>query len=134
MSKAEHQLMQDPFLLLGYGINAYFNIMISLAYMCLCITIFMAPVIFIYMNNEWGQLKDNALTKVTLGNYGGASNQCFTPQIKAGTFSLYCPAGAMIIGRATEIGIISNKASKRNYCTEQAIWKTEDNVKVTNCS
>lgn len=53
--KYEEEINNDPFILLGYGINAYFDIMISLAYMCVCITIFMLPVFILYAsNNEHG--------------------------------------------------------------------------------
>jgi len=44
LPKGESEISKDPFLLLGYGINAYFDIMVSLAIMFICITLIMTPV------------------------------------------------------------------------------------------
>jgi len=49
--KSDSMCQSDPFLLLGYGINAYFDIMISLAMMCFMVTLFMTPVMAIYAGN-----------------------------------------------------------------------------------
>jgi hypothetical protein len=46
--KSEATLVEDPFLILGYGINAYFDIMISLSTMCVMITLFMIPAFYAY--------------------------------------------------------------------------------------
>ena len=51
LPKSESQLIEDPFLLLGYGLNAYFDIMVALSYMCLIITLFLSPVIYGYAHN-----------------------------------------------------------------------------------
>ena len=52
LPKAEVEIKQDPFLLLGYGVNAYFDIMLSFCTMFLCITAFMIPVFAGYAGNE----------------------------------------------------------------------------------
>jgi hypothetical protein len=57
LPKGEAEIIKDPFLLLGYGINAYFDIMMSLAMMCACITLMMAPVFKLYSSNDVHGLK-----------------------------------------------------------------------------
>ena len=52
MPKSENTLMDDPFLILGYGVNAYFDIMISLALMCFIVTLFMTPIMMLYSGNS----------------------------------------------------------------------------------
>lgn len=41
---------EDPFLILGYGVNAYIEILTSFSYMFLVITLFAIPVYAIYLN------------------------------------------------------------------------------------
>ena len=52
MPKSDSKTSRNPFLMLGYGVNAYFDILISMAWMCLMITIFMFPVTWVYANNR----------------------------------------------------------------------------------
>jgi hypothetical protein len=49
--KGDKEITDNPFLLLGYGINAQFDIMLSMVYMFICITIFCIPVYYVYKNN-----------------------------------------------------------------------------------
>ena len=44
------QSREDPFLILGYGVNAYIEILTSFSYMFLAITIFVIPVYLIYLS------------------------------------------------------------------------------------
>jgi hypothetical protein len=48
ISKADMEIQEDPFLLLGYGMNAYFDVLISLSRMMLAITLFSIPIFVIY--------------------------------------------------------------------------------------
>lgn len=50
--KADKSLIEDPFIILGYGVNSYFDTIWSLALMCLAITVFMAPVFYVFRTNE----------------------------------------------------------------------------------
>jgi hypothetical protein len=52
LPKGESEINKEPFILLGYGINAYFDIMISLCTMFVCITFFMLPVYHGYAHNN----------------------------------------------------------------------------------
>ena len=63
--KSEGQLIDDPFLVLGYGINAYFDIMRELCLMFLTITAFFIPVYMWYKYNPQQALKSSAANPFT---------------------------------------------------------------------
>ena len=44
---------EDEFKVLGFGINAYFDIILSLTKMCLCITLFCIPLFIIYGKGDY---------------------------------------------------------------------------------
>ena len=48
MPKSDSQIDSEPFILLGYGVNAFFDIMESLMFMFLCITLFSMPMYYVY--------------------------------------------------------------------------------------
>lgn len=52
MSKTERMLTQDPYLILGYGINAFFEILLQLVNMFLVITVFCIPLYVGYSTNS----------------------------------------------------------------------------------
>jgi len=52
MPKNEAQISEDPYLVLGYGVNAYFDILYSLSLMFVCITIFCLPIYWIYSSGS----------------------------------------------------------------------------------
>lgn len=52
MPKSETQLNNEPFLRLGYGVNSYFDIMLSIFYMFTFISLVCLPVFYIYGNND----------------------------------------------------------------------------------
>lgn len=118
--KGEAKLLKDPFLILGYGVNAYFDIMVSLSIMFCCITLFLAPVYANYAYNDIGAMKNYpsyGMNQFTLGNYGGASQLCLQKRIQFEKMKLECPAGVMIIGDTSEMGIISADSKMSSHCT-----------------
>lgn len=50
--KNDDMLRDDPFLYLGYGVNAYFNTMLNLAKMFAMITLFVIPLYMVYSGNN----------------------------------------------------------------------------------
>jgi hypothetical protein len=50
--ESELELMEEPFLMLGYGINSYFDIMKQIMFMFMFITIVLSPVHYIYSSNN----------------------------------------------------------------------------------
>lgn len=63
---------------MGYGINAYFDLMLSLIYMFTAITIFSIPMYYAFSKNDIGYFKTSysSFDKFTLGNLGGANVVC----------------------------------------------------------
>ena len=49
--ESDKQIAEDPFLILGYGINAFFDIISSLSVMFIWITIFFLPLFYIYSSH-----------------------------------------------------------------------------------
>ena len=49
--KAEQDIDDEPFVMLGYGVNAYFNILKYLGIMFFMITLFSIPIYTIYLGN-----------------------------------------------------------------------------------
>jgi hypothetical protein len=58
--KNEVELEDNPFLYLGYGVNAYFSTMLHMVKMLLVITLFTMPMLAVYSGNDTKALKDLA--------------------------------------------------------------------------
>jgi len=56
--------------MLGYGVNAYFNILKYLGIMFFMISLFSIPIFVIYSGNSVNML--TGLNKLSLGNLGGS--------------------------------------------------------------
>lgn len=79
MPKSDSLIISEPFLILGFGVNAFFDIIKSLMYLMLCIFVFTIPILMIYKENPQQGLKSLELSPVkfwfdsfSLGNLGGA--------------------------------------------------------------
>jgi hypothetical protein len=76
--KGEEAIEEDPFLILGYGINSYFDILLNLFWMFTFITIFCIPIYIIFAQNRYfAEWKTYQISRFSLGNMGGASMACF---------------------------------------------------------
>ena len=77
ISKSDEQLQEDPFLVLGYGVNAYFDMLSSLSLMFLCISVFCIPVFTLYgSHTAFSDWKSYPIARFTLGNMGSSSMFC----------------------------------------------------------
>ena len=75
--KSDEAIEQDPFLLLGYGMNSYFQIMVELMVMVGLISIVTIPLMLSL--SEYGALEQYPgyeWNQYTLGNIGGADAFC----------------------------------------------------------
>lgn len=73
MPKTDLKLEEDPYLRLGFGMNAYFDTLKYMMIMMLLIFVFSFPAIKIY--SSYDGLKNGAMymfTKYSLGNLGGS--------------------------------------------------------------
>jgi hypothetical protein len=101
MPKSETLLIKEPFLRLGYGVNSYFDIMLSIFYMFSFISVVCIPVFYIYgISNEAMGMEELqsgfalVLGKFSLGNMGSSSVQCDSKRIDEGIkWNLNCHNG-----------------------------------------
>jgi hypothetical protein len=129
MPKSELAIEEDPFLLMGFGMNAYFDIMKQLIFMFFWISVFFVPVFYIY--SSYDGLKNAPyypLDMWSLGNMGGSSVQCGSvPQSVAGArLSLTCPTGTFDTtvtqqsdpdSKVLVYGIINDSTDVKTYCS-----------------
>jgi hypothetical protein len=82
--KSEIELIKEPFLMLGYGVNAYFDVMYSVMWMFIIISLACIPIFHIYGYNHVGGIQlylegeglKLILATFSLGNMGGATVIC----------------------------------------------------------
>jgi len=139
LPKSESQVIEDPFLILGYGLNAYFDIMTALAGMCLMITLFISPVIMNYAHNEIDGLKDDPkymFNQFTIGNLGGSGVYCNQRRIGVGEMKLDCPNGNILVDQYTKFGIMSTEVLQKMHCTDESVFSSfnNDSSAYTNCT
>ena len=123
----DDHLEDDPFLMLGYGFNAYFDMLLSFVYMMLTITVFCIPIFMLYKGNSIHELRSSEpnpikqLLEFTLGNMGAASTFCASKQIKAQKFTAECPQGSIIDYDSLQWGFMDRAMTKNSFCRQGAI-------------
>ena len=75
--KSDLRIEEDPYLQLGYGMNAYFQIVLQLMCMVFCIMLVTVPMMMIYSTHE-GLIAEPgySFNQYTLGNFGGSDTLC----------------------------------------------------------
>jgi len=130
--KSDQLIEDDPFLLLGYGMNSYFQVMVELMWMVGIITLVLAPIMMTFASfDALATFPGYDFNQYTLGNIGGSSAVCqqatFTGKYTA--LSIDCPAGTVIdltakaenTGAAIfDYGIIPSTADVNTYCMSSA--------------
>ena len=112
MPKSEKQIKEDPYLIIGYGINAFFDILLSLCTMFCMISIAAIPIFFIYSSMGQGTYSDEKsypISKFLLGNMGGASVFCHSGLMEKSHMDLSCPTGTFFDGSKALFGLISTE-------------------------
>lgn len=113
----EQGLLENPYLMGGYGVNAYFNILDYLSQMFVFITLCCIPLYAIYGSGVglkgW---KSFPVMRFTLGNLGGSATQCKQGTFTRGNIRLFCPPNSLIDTSDANFGIISNKFESHEYC------------------
>lgn len=77
MPKNDAETSEDPFILLGYGINSFFDLMSQLFWFAIMVTIFMTPLMMEFSNHS-GLAKEPRyiFNQFALGNMGGTTIAC----------------------------------------------------------
>ena len=112
--KAEKQ-QKDPYLILGYGMIAYFDMLRVLIYVFGLITLLSLPSLFIY--NSYDAMR-NANNKIfsaySLGNMGFSAGRCFTGPLGADRIMPSCASGTL--SDIVSAGFIPGDSPDVNYC------------------
>jgi len=138
--KSEEQLIEDPFLILGYGINAYFDVMFQLCLMFFTISLFFIPVFSWYKYNPQRALASESpnpfrqLQSYTIGNMGGSQVICQQKKLNVKSMTFECPPGTDIDYSNIIYGIMSPKLDLSYYCTEEAILASSGNDDKDKCT
>lgn len=122
MSRHEDELIDNPFLVLGFGINAYFDMMLQLCEMFFIITMFFIPVFVWYRNNAESALATKELNPIkqlkafSLGNMGGATTVCAQKKVKTNSIHIECPEGLFMDYDNIIFGAMSSELSVSYFC------------------
>lgn len=125
--KSDLRVDKDPYLLLGYGMNSYFTVMLQLMWLCVLICVVAIPLMGIYATGE----QFTGLNAYSLGNLGGSDVVCAQAPIQyaTSTIAIQCPAQTYIDLDAasfeddTQIyssGLINAGVGKQNVCSTAA--------------
>ena len=127
--KSELRAEEDPFLLLGYGMNSYLIIMLELTVLTGLISLVTIPLMLTFSSfNALETMPGYDWNQYTLGNIGGSDAFCTQSTFmsdEASAMSLSCPNGSVINLTAQAIntgnpmfaaGIIPNTAEVNDYC------------------
>lgn len=128
--EGDDALNEAPFLILGYGINAYFEIISSLFWMMTLISIVFIPVLAVYADNTVNGLagQPKAIINMwSLGNMGSSAVSCRTAPLSHGRLSFSCPMGFIDVMHPN-MGIMNTGLKTKVFCTEAAIWKDSNNA------
>ena len=117
MPKNDMKLEEDPYLRLGFGMNAYYDTLRYLMIMMFLIFLFCIPTMVIYSSYD-GIVKDpkGPITQFSLGNMGGASTMC-----KQGPLDLPMPVKCKTGFFQPDLinmtyGIMPSNADNKNLC------------------
>jgi hypothetical protein len=81
-------------LILGYGVNAYFDILQALAKMFVILTIVSIPLFVIYGSGiAFSDLKSYPISRFMLGNLGANTVSCENNYLQRGDLDINCPVG-----------------------------------------
>lgn len=106
--KSDAQLIKDPYLVLGYGVNAYFDFLSYFAKMFVLITIFALPIYYTYGIKGWyfsGQ-RSYPISRWSLGNMGGISTFCDQIRVGKREVDIGCPPGTIYDTEDLHMGMI----------------------------
>ena len=76
ISKSDTQIEEDPYLLLGFGMNSYFDIMLNLFCMMVLASFFAVPLMIIFSRYEALSQTQYGFHIFSMGNMGGAESIC----------------------------------------------------------
>lgn len=130
-SKNAEKEFKRPFLLLGYGLNSYFNIVYHLIKMMSIMMIVTVPLMMFYASQEdLSTLPGYEFNAMTLGNIGGASSVCAVSTFHSEemVMPIKCRSGLLNIDATSkntgkpifDFGIIPASSQVITYCANSS--------------
>lgn len=90
----KEQLDQDPFLLLGFGMIAYRDLLLTFVILFSFLSLLMGPAMYYYSKHE-GIINPAKYSVWSIGNMGYSTSQCANIPLEVGKLSAQCPFGVI---------------------------------------
>ena len=127
LPQSDLDLEEKPFLLCGFGINAFMDLTGGLGFLMLFLRILNIPLFYIYSQN--GALSQDLLSTLTIGNLGGSDSICshIPSNSEKSRMALRCNSGRINLNahgshlsQITQMGIIPSGNLEVNACNQKA--------------
>ena len=130
----DRDVAEDPFILLGYGINSFFDLMSQLFWFAIFVTIFFIPLMTEFYNQKGLKHEPRyVFNQFSLGNMGGSDIQCSQHSLSDGLFVAECIHKVLNTTKA-KYGVLSTELDKQTYCRDNATWSVPSNKGRANCT
>lgn len=121
--------------MLGYGVNAYFDMLSSLSYMFIMITIFCLPIFYLYgEHHAFADYKSFQIARFTMGNMGGSSIFCQQFHMSRGSFTANCPLESYMDTDKVMFGMMSADTKDKSACTQKRVDEVAKRDDLKDCS
>ena len=95
--------------MLGYGTNAYFEVLLNLSQLFILIAAFSVPVFYIYGTGvRYSTYELWPIIRFIMGNFGGSTVFCKTTRMGYGEIHAQCPPGTYFDATKAVWGVMSN--------------------------
>jgi hypothetical protein len=114
--KTDLKLEEDPYLRLGFGMNAYYDTLKYLVMLMLLIFVFSLPSMYIYKSYSGLAAEPMyGITRYSLGNMGGAYPLCKFVPLESEFISMQCSSG-YLHPQQGDFGVTPLSSEDKNLC------------------
>ena len=114
----EETMKKNPFLVLGFGINIYFDTLIGLMVLFGVFTLLQLPAMYMYSQySGMSSLTQYGVGQYMLGNLGYAKTKCVSVSLGVDDVELTCPEGH--IGEIESYGVIPKSFKDKDICYQK---------------
>ena len=121
---------EDPFIILGYGFNSYFSVLVELMVMMGVIMLISIPLMMLFASyDDLKQIPGYSFNQYSLGNVGGSTAICSTSAFTSDqNMPLSCTSGLITIDAIAtnteapifEVGIVPTAIKVNTHCANSA--------------
>lgn len=136
LPRNEYGIIKNPYLMLGYGANSYFEVLGNLTTMFFLIFLFSLPTFYIYSNGErYEGYELQPVLQFFIGNLGGSTVFCRSTRMGFGEIEAVCPPDTVFDANKAVFGVMSNQHKQITHCHDNSIatflW---DHPEIVDCS